>query len=89
MKSKVDGPSTILTAPVVLFLATLTVIDVPAGTTCAKVNVTVLFVALIVVEFAVFAAVPAANIAPVELFGLTPPTVAIAFPAVGTEGAVI
>ena len=41
------------------------------------------------VEFAVDAVVPAAKIAPVELFGLTPPTVVIAFPAVGTGGAVI
>ena len=72
-----------------MFFARLTVIGVPAGTTWASVNVTVPLEALIVVEFAVDAVVPAAKIAPVELFGLTSPTAVIAFPAVGTGGAVM
>ena len=77
-------PSEILTLPVFVFLAILIVMTVPGGNSWPKVRVKSGLVALIVEQLAVFAAAPAKEIAPIELFGLTPPVAAITPPVVGT-----
>ena len=82
-------PSEIVTLPVLLFLAKLTVIAVPGGNTLPKVIATTGFKEFTVVLFVPFATVPAGESTPTELAGLTPPEVEITLPDVGTAGAVI
>jgi hypothetical protein len=65
-------PSVISTAPEVLSLAILTVIDVPAGIILCNVIVKDEFVPLIAAELVEFAVFPAEDNAPVAFEGFTP-----------------
>ena len=77
------------TLPAVFERAILIVTFVPAKISSSKVSVSDEFPLFIVALFAAEAVVPTAKIAPIAFAGVTPPTAVIAFPEVGTTGAVM
>ena len=83
LKINVETPSEILTLPLLLFLAILTVIMDPAGKTFANRSITNELALFIVEQFAVLATEAAGDIGPTALAEFNPPVETITFAGVG------